>query len=172
MANKEHGRSIVLLLIPLIFLSLIFQIIHLPDFLMENRPSLIILVLIFFTTLEKFRFSLEIAFALGIVLDLLTGAPLCVNALILASQVYLITAQFKRFKLYALWQQSIIIGVVNLIVNFIAYWLEHIIGQSAYDINFLLPALFVAILWIPLNIIFKALATMLSIQINSENNDL
>ncbi|MDO5351901.1 MAG: rod shape-determining protein MreD [Succinatimonas sp.] len=172
MVTKEHNRSLIFIFIPLILVALIFQIVHLSNFMMENRPSLLALILIFFTTLERFRFGIEIAFLIGLILDLLSGAPLGINALICAAHVYIISSQFKRFRLYVFWQQAIIIGIINLIINVIAYWLEHIIGQSYYEVNFLLPALFTAILWPLVRFLCLILAQTFSISINEEKKNL
>ncbi len=86
--------------------------------------------------------------------------------------LHIISSQFKRFKLYVFWQQAIIIGIINLIINVIAYWLEHIIGQSYYEVNFILPALFTAILWPLVKFLCLILAQTFSISINEEKKDL
>lgn len=172
MVAKEHGRSLIFIFIPLMLVALIFQIIHLSDFMMENRPSLLVLVLIFFSIQDKFRFDIEAAFIVGLLLDLLSGAPLGINALICASHVYIISSQFKRFKQYVFWQQAIIIALINLLINFIAYWLEHIIGQSYYEVNFILPSLFTAILWPAVSFLCQLLAKTFSISLNEEKKNL
>ena len=172
MNTKEQGRSLIFIFIPLVVIALLFQIIHLSDFMMENRPNLLVLILVFFTTLNKFHFGIETAFITGLILDLLSGAPLGINALICAAHVYIITSQFKRFSLYALWQQSILIMILNLIINVITYWLEHIIGQSYYEVNFLLPALFTAILWPLVNFLCLLLAQTFSISAKEEKKNI
>ncbi|MBQ9274308.1 MAG: rod shape-determining protein MreD [Succinivibrio sp.] len=145
--NREPRHSALIVFVPLLMVALVFHIVRFPDFLNANRPDLLVLLCIFFTTLRRSWFNVEIAWVAGLLLDLLSGAPLGVHALLFAAQVYLIGSQFRNFASYSLWQQTIIIGVINLLANVIGYWLEHVIGQNVYDAPFVIPALLTAVLW-------------------------
>ena len=76
------------------------------------------------------------AWICGLILDLLTGAPLAINALICAAQVFVIRTQFKRFSNYVIYQQAIIIGLVNIIAHVAAYWLAPLLGAGNFHVNF------------------------------------
>ncbi|MGN0916530.1 MAG: rod shape-determining protein MreD [Succinivibrio sp.] len=164
--SKEKGKSALFVLIPMILLTIFLQVIHLPQILSENRPDLLILVIIFFGMNSGFPFKLETSWIAGIILDLVTGAPLGINAFMVCTQVYLIGTQFHNFKKYAIWQQAIIIGVINLVVSVLGFWIEHIIGQSYYEAKFLIPAVATAVFWPIIYVLCTVLCVSLSVKIN------
>lgn len=161
---KNPQNSYIFVLIATIFIAMILQVIHLPEIISENRPDFLILIILFFSIHTDFSLKLETAWIVGIILDLLTGAPLGINAFIMCTQVYLIATQFKNFAKFNIWQQTSIIGLINLIVSILGYWIEHIIGQSYYEINFLIPALATAVFWPITYLICSILCNTLSIS--------
>lgn len=155
--NDSNRRSIYVVFLPLIFIGLVLQIIRLPDLLENNRPDFIVLVLIYFSVLDNRQLSIEIAWITGLLLDLLSGAPLGINAFMMAAQVYLIVSQFTKFAAYRIWQQAIIICVINLLVNVIGYWIGHILGLNYSHSSYIIPSVMLFALW-PL---FYAVSTIL-----------
>ncbi|WP_295351672.1 rod shape-determining protein MreD [uncultured Succinivibrio sp.] len=146
-SGKDNRNSFLLLLVPMLFVGLILQIIHLPEVVSLNRPDFLTLIILFFSIYSNFSLKIEVSWLVGIFLDLATGAPLGINALIISAQIYLITTQFKNFYKYRLWQQVIIVGIINFLVTILCYWIEHIIGRSYYEINFLIPSVSTAVFW-------------------------
>ena len=147
-SNKDRNRSSYLIvLIPMLLIVLILAIVHLPAPISDNRPDLIVLIILFFSQNPKFKLNIEVAFVTGIVLDLVSGAPLGINAFLVCLQLYLITTQFSAFYKFSMWQQIVIIAVINLLSNVLGYWLEHIIGQSYYEVNFIIPTIATACFW-------------------------
>ena len=147
--DKENKHTILIMLLPVLLAALILQLIRLPGFFGDNRPDFMVLALLYFAAIINIRLKIELAWLAGLVLDLLNGSPLGINALLYAAQIYIIGTQFRNFASYAVWQQAIIIGLVNILVNIIGYWLEHIIGQTYYAINFVIPGILMALLWFP-----------------------
>ena len=93
-SNKDRNRSSYLIvLIPMLLIALILAIVHLPAPISDNRPDLIVLIILFFSQNPKFKLNIEVAFVTGIVLDLVSGAPLGINAFLVCLQLYLITTQ-------------------------------------------------------------------------------
>lgn len=162
--TKNTKKSYVFVLIASIFIAMILQVIHLPVVISENRPDFLILIILFFSIHTDFSFKLETAWIVGIMLDLVTGAPLGINAFIMCTQVYLIGTQFTNFAKFNIWQQTSIIGLVNLVVSILGYWIEHIIGQSYYEINFLIPAAATAVFWPIIYLICSILCDTFSIS--------
>ena len=147
--DKENRHTVLIIMLPVMMVALILQLIRLPGFFGDNRPDFMVLALLYFAAIINIRLKIELAWLSGLVLDLLNGSPLGLNALLFATQIYIVGTQFRNFSTYSVWQQAVIIGVVNILVNIIGYWLEHIIGQSYYDINFVLPGIVMAVLWFP-----------------------
>ena len=169
MANKETNTSASMVIIPLLFIALILQIVHLPTFLSDNRPDLLTLIIIYFSMSGKIKLSIELSFVMGIIVDLISGSPLGIHAFTISLQVYLISSQFY-FSKYKIYQQVVIVAIINLFTNAIGYWLEHIIGQSYYEINFLYPALITACCWPIIYLICQILCTTFSINSNDKEN--
>lgn len=168
--NKENKNSLLLLLIPMIFIALILHIVRLPSIVSPYRPDLLLLVLIFFSMSEKLKAKIEFSFVCGIILDLLTGAPLGISAFMLSAQVYLLNNNLFDFKTYSLWQQTLLIAIINLIVSFIAYWIYHLIGQSFYEASFIIPALSTALFWPVIYILSYILCGVFSIELEKKES--
>ena len=148
MNNSKNMHSPLLLIIPLLIVTMVLEIMHLPGFLQENRPDFPVIILVFFSAILKSRTCIELSWVTGLVLDLLTGAPLGINALTFCAQVYVIAWQFKDFKNYKLYQQALVIGCVALVIRTVGYWLAHIIMQTSFSLNIIYPSLLMAGLWL------------------------
>ncbi len=151
--KKRRAGPQVSALLAALLVAVILEIASLGDFLDEQKPEFAALVLVYYAAVARLGFSIELALVAGLAVDLLQGAPLGINALALCAQVYLISSQFESFRLYSYWQQALITGIVNLIVSVTCYWLAHMLGQSAYEANFMIPALLLAALWFPFRLL-------------------
>lgn len=154
--RRGTGAKLSVILIALM-LAVILEIVSLSDFLDQQKPEFAAVVLIYYSAITRFRFGIELALLTGFTIDLLQGAPLGINALTLCAQVYLICSQFQNFRVYLLWQQAVIVGMVNIVVGVTCYWLAHMLGQTAYEANFLIPAGLLVLLWFPFRIILDFL---------------
>lgn len=167
----QHSHSSLILFLPVLLVVFLLEITSVPEFFKDYRPDLLSITFLYFAILEPRKYSIEVAWLCGIVLDLLTGAPFGVNALILASQIYIIMASFKYFVQYALYQQVIIIAIVHAIADVAIYWLEHILGQSNAESSFIIPAITTAIMWPIVCLILGFLCKILGLVKDSENNN-
>ncbi|MCI5576822.1 MAG: rod shape-determining protein MreD [Succinivibrio sp.] len=170
MINKEKNSSALIVLIPSLLVALILQIVHLPTFLSDNRPDLLTLIILYFSMTNRIKLSLELAFFVGLTVDLITGSPLGIHVFTIALQVYLISSQFN-FEKYKIYQQVLIVAIVNLVTNCIGYWLEHLIGQRYYEINFLYPALITALCWPLIYLVLQILCATFSVVTDKDNID-
>ena len=171
MIKNKDQRPSVFLLLPLLLITIILEITTLPPFLEENRPYFPVLVLIFFSSVIHVRFCMEFAWISGLIIDLLVGAPLGINALTFCAQVYLISWQFKEFNHYSLWQQALSIGVVSYVVRIVAYWIAHLILHTNYEINFVIPSVILALLWIPASPLLKVFTGNSGTANNASDNN-
>ncbi len=147
MQNPVEPRSSYLLFFPLVIFALIVGIVRLPEVVAPFRPDIVTLVLIFFAMYDPGRFSIGWAWICGLLLDLLTGAPLAQNALCEALQIYLISSQFRRFAIFAKWQQMIVIYIINILGHTLGYWISHIAGTVTYNTNIIYPSVVTALIW-------------------------
>ncbi|MBU3827424.1 MAG: rod shape-determining protein MreD [Candidatus Anaerobiospirillum merdipullorum] len=171
MAAANDSRSTYFLFFPLLFMALVIDIIRLPEIINPYRPDILSLCVIFFATFDPARVNIGWAWIAGLLLDLLTGAPLSQHALCLALQVFLILSQFQRFALFALWQQILIILVVNLLGHVLGYWISHLAGQVNYEESIAASSVVTAALWpvISLLCLFLCRALNLAPPAHKEN---
>lgn len=145
--QKDSGKKIYSLFVPLIILSLLIDIFALPESIEIWKPNFTLLFLIFFASFDPSKVNIEIAFVFGLILDLLLASPLGSYAFIFCTQIYIIVSQFKRFYSYAIYQQLFLVGIISFISFAITYWLLHLIGVPTYEVAFLQKSLSMAILW-------------------------
>lgn len=148
MATKnEIQRSTYAVFIPLLAISVCYEILPLSEALDIYRPDISAILLIYFAIFDYRRVNVEIAFVAGLIIDLLKGAPLGCNALLLSSMVFAILFIYRKFKNFLRYQQSLTIGLIYLVVHIIGYWLIHVINQNDFSTFFVNKALSIAILW-------------------------
>lgn len=141
------------------------EIVHLPVEVATYRPDFMALLLLFFAIFDPLRINVGIAWITGLLLDLLTGAPMGINGLVMAFQIFVVVSQFKHFAQYAIWQQTIIIGIINALTHAGVYWLEHLIGQANSTPSlFLSQSLSTMVFWPIMHFIFSVIWQMFNIQ--------
>ncbi|EWH01253.1 rod shape-determining protein MreD [Halomonas sp. BC04] len=101
-------------------------------------------------------------FVLGILLDLIEGAPLGQNALTLSLLAFLAALVYPRFRTYSLFQQSLLILVLLGLVQIVEQWLRTLFGPFSMHLAFLLPSLIGAVLWPWLTTMFQAMERRLA----------
>jgi len=128
-------------------LGLILTQVPLPDFLVWSRPEWVALVLIYWVMVVPHRVGLVSAFAIGILLDLVRGSVLGLNALSLTIIAFLVLLLYKRLRMFPLWQQSMMVLVLVGINQLLFYWMQGITGTAVAGLMFLLPSVISALIW-------------------------
>ena len=70
------------------------------------------------------RVSVGSAFFLGMIIDLIEGSTLGVHALSLSIVTYLVSFRHQLLRNMALWQQSLVIMVLSVLMQFFVFWSE------------------------------------------------
>lgn len=107
------------------FLSLL----PLPHWLEPLRPYWVALVIVYWSLEVQPPFRLGMAFALGLLLDLLLGSLLGMHALSLVVMVFLVSRFRARMRFFPPWQQAL--AVLALLVNdrIILLWITALMGE-------------------------------------------
>ena len=169
--KREPKHTSYIVFFPALFFMLVFEIMHLPSSISQFRPDFVSLLVIYFATNDPLRVNVGMAWISGLLLDLLSGAPLGFNALALAFQVYVIAVRFSHFNAFMIWQQMIIIGLVNFISYVGVYWLSHMLGQANYSPSFGWYALVTMFIWPVIWCIFRLLWTACNVSSASEREE-
>lgn len=143
--GQAEGGSLIIFATVLV--GLILSQIPLPELLVWYRPEWVALVLIYWVLSVPHRIGLGSAFSMGLLLDVIRGSVLGLNALSLTIIAYLILLLYKRIRMFPLWQQSLIVIVLVGINQLLFFWMQGITGTTSGGFHFLIPALISGMFW-------------------------
>jgi len=125
----------------------LLMIIPLPELLVPLRPFWVALVLIFWCLETQDMVSLDGAFLIGLLLDLLTDSLLGMHALELVVLVYLVKRFRARLRFFPPWQQAL--SVLALLVNdrIIVLWIVSLRGDALPPLSYWLSPVIGTVLW-------------------------
>ena len=96
----------------------------------------------------SYRVGIGSAWCAGLILDILKGSVLGLNAIGLVIVAYVTSSIHLRFRMFSSIQQSGLVLVLLGINLFLSHWLEVITGYTAAsDMMFIMGALTSAVLW-------------------------
>jgi rod shape-determining protein MreD len=135
-------------LIPVsIIVALILQIMPMPALVDMYRPDWLLLILCYWTMALPNRVGVGMTAICGIVLDILYGTTLGVHSFAMAIPVYLVAANYQRFRNYSVIQQAIMIFILSMVYHMLVYWLLYWLTGVQFRFEFLWPVLTSVFLW-------------------------
>ncbi|ALM52940.1 rod shape-determining protein MreD [Halomonas huangheensis] len=140
-----------------LLLALCLQVMPMAEGWQVWRPDWLGLMLIYWCMQQPERVGVFHGFVFGLLLDLIEGAPLGQNALILSLLAFLGALVYPRFRTYSLIQQAVLILVLLGLSQLVEQWLRTLFGPFSMHLSFLIPSLIGAALWPWLATLFKAL---------------
>jgi len=139
-------------------IALALEVLPLPTWAEPARPGWVITVLIWWCLNQPQRVNVGTAFALGIVLDVLKGTLLGQHALAL-SLVAALSARFHlQLRVFPLWQQTSLIGLLALLAGVMLWWTDGISGQPSSLLLRVPSVITTALLWPWLAELMRSLA--------------
>lgn len=127
--------------------ALMLSIVPLPDWLDTWRPDWVALTIVFWSLALPRRISLGSAWVVGLALDTLKGALLGQHALALTLVSYFVVKFHLRMRVFPLGQQTISVGLLILIYEFILFWIDGVVGYPNMSIARFAPVLSSAAIW-------------------------
>lgn len=112
------------------FIAYLLAIVPFPEWAMNYRPEWVPLVLIYWVMALPYRAGIGSAWIAGLVLDILEGSILGLNALALVIIAYITLSLHRRLRMFSLLQQSGLVGVLVGLNLVMCHWLRIISGQS------------------------------------------
>lgn len=130
------------------FVAYLLAIVPFPDWAADYRPEWVAMVLIYWVMALPYRIGIGFAWLTGLLLDVLEGSLLGLNALALAIIAYITLSLHQRLRMFSSLQQSaLILSLVGLNLMLV-HWVEIAAGQStASNLLFLLAAVSSAFVW-------------------------
>lgn len=128
-------------------IAMMLTILPLPNWSIWLRPEWLLLVVVYWCLAIPERMSVGIAWALGLLLDVLEGTLLGQHALALAVVAYFIVKFHPRIRLFPIWQKTVIVFVLSVVYLGLLYWIQGMMGVLPNTWEYWLPAITTALLW-------------------------
>ncbi len=145
MQRRPHATWVIFLTF---FIAYLLAIVPFPDWAMNYRPEWVPMVVIYWAMALPHRVGIGSAWVAGIVLDVLEGSVLGLNALGLVIIAYITLNLHLRLRMFsALQQAGLVLALVgiNLVLH---HWLRIVTGETVTaGLMFLMGALTSAIIW-------------------------
>jgi rod shape-determining protein MreD len=145
---RSHGLWVIA---ASFLLAMILSIVALPDFIPYEvgylRPHWVALVLIYWVIALPYRIGIVVAWVLGLALDVLLGSLLGQHALSLIIVAYVASSLYQRLRMFAVWQQSLIVFAIIGLNQLVNFWIESIAGTTQWSMWYLLPSVVSALVW-------------------------
>jgi rod shape-determining protein MreD len=111
--TPQGGSFIVITII----IAMLLMLVPLPDNVRFARPEWVLMTLIYWAMALPQRIGVGYAWCIGLLMDVLMGGTLGVEAFSYAFVIYLILRFHLQLRQYPLWQQALSIMVFVLVVN-------------------------------------------------------
>ncbi len=144
MSRGREGRNLAILTIAA---ALLLTEVPLPPALLPLKPYWVALVVVYWTLELPDGISLGLAFAIGLALDLFSGALMGLHALSLVIMVFLVRHFRSRLRFYPTWQQAL--ALLALLVNdrIVLLWITIFLGEPIPTWKYWLSPLVGAAVW-------------------------
>ena len=140
-----------------LLVALVLTVLPLPASVEAMRPYWVALVLIYWHLESGRLHDLGPAFALGLLVDVLTGSLLGRHALSLVILNFLVGRFRNRTRFFPPWQQALAVGALLLNDRFVNLWIVGLLEQTWPGPGFWLPPLVGMALWPWLFLLLDAL---------------
>jgi len=137
-------------------LAMMLAIAPVPDWASPFRPDWVALALIYWTMMVPKKYSVGIAWIVGLVLDVAQGTLLGQHALVLSLVVY-VTAKFHlQLRQFPLLQLSATVFAMLGLYQFILFWINGVAGVNAPSVTYWGPIISGALVWPLLNVVLAS----------------
>jgi rod shape-determining protein MreD len=150
--TKAHATWVIHLSL---LIALLIVLLPLPMDWRFLRPDIAALVLFYWALALPHRVGVATAFALGMGLDLIEGAPLGLSSPGLMLATLILQFNYQRIRQFDPIQQSVVILVLMLLSTGIEQWLRNVTGVPALSVGALFALLFSMVCWIPLRAVLR-----------------
>ena len=144
--NTTSANSTYIIFISFL-IAIVLMIFPLPDFLVWWRPSWLLMVVIYWTIALPHRVGIVAAWLLGIIADVALSSVLGIHGLTFALISYLILVMTNRLRLFPLWKQSAIVGLMvgfDLVLNL---WIQNFFETQPKHGAYWLPIITSTLVW-------------------------
>lgn len=145
-------------------LALLLTTLPMPETFEWGRPQWVAITLIYWVIALPHRVGVWSAWVLGLLMDILLGNLLGVNALSLALMAFLVQSNHQRIRMYPPWQQGLWVLVLVAMQQLLLQAAQWASGAATGSFLFMLPALISGFLWPWLFVILRGMRRALRVS--------
>ena len=142
--TPQQGRLVIL---ATLCVALLLTIMPIPDWARHFRPAWVALILIYWAMALPHRVGIGVAFATGIMLDVISGTLLGQHALGLAVIIYITLHLHQRVRLFPAWQQSLVVLALLLLDHMLNLWVIGLTREHPPGLEYWIAPLVGMLLW-------------------------
>jgi len=144
MTARRESRSLFFLTV---VAAALLSLLPLPEMLMPFKPYWVALVMIYWSLETKDMVSLGLAFAIGLMFDILSTSLMGMHGLSLVVMVFLVQRFRSRLRFFPPWQQAL--SVLALLANdrIILIWITALLGEPMPTWEYWLSPLTGMVIW-------------------------
>ncbi len=145
MQQRAHAIWVIFLSF---FIAYLLAIVPFPEWAMNYRPEWVPMVMIYWVMALPYRVGIGSAWVVGIILDVLEGSVLGLNALGLVIIAYVTLNLHQRLRMFSALQQAGLVFALVGINLVLGHWLQIVTGQTvSSSLMFLMAAMTSAVIW-------------------------
>ncbi|WMY96489.1 MAG: rod shape-determining protein MreD [Arsenophonus sp.] len=144
--HQNDGSRLWVIWLSFLF-AIILEQIPCPKQFIYYRPTWLILILIYWVMALPHRISVGSGFFLGILMDLMQGITFGIHAFINSMICYLVSCKYQLFRNMEIWQQSLVIVGLSVIMNFTLFLMEFFSSVVLFHPEIFLNCLINGVLW-------------------------
>ena len=130
-----------------IVVALILSIVQLPGSIEHFRPDWVALALIYWTMMLPQRYSVGIAWLVGLVLDVAQGTLLGQHALALVAVTFLTSRFHLLMRVFPMSQLTATVFALLAVYQFLLFWINGVAGIDARAMTYWGPVIAGTIVW-------------------------
>ncbi|HEX5340159.1 MAG TPA: rod shape-determining protein MreD [Gammaproteobacteria bacterium] len=146
MSSRQPSRAYWVIAVSYL-IALLLTIWPIPDWAEPFRPAWILLTTVYWCLFLPHRVGVISAFAVGLLLDTLTGSLLGEHALALTLVAWVVLRLHLQIRVYPWWQQALAVVLLMLLYTLIPFWVDGVLGYTGSSFTRWMPVLSTAILW-------------------------
>ena len=147
MRQAMSSRRDVGLVIGSLVVALALEVLPLPGWAEPARPAWVAALLVWWCLNSPQRANVGVAFALGMLMDVLKGSVLGQHALALTLVAFLAARFHLQVRVFPRWQQTTTVGLLTLLLGTMLWWTDGISGHPSRLAMRLPSVITTALLW-------------------------
>jgi len=129
------------------FIALVLYILPLPIAISATRPSFLLLLVFYWVLALPQKVGVMHACFLGLIVDILLGSTLGVNALLLSLVSYFVTSYYQKIRNFNMAKTTITIGILVFVDYLFLYWIASSERNIVLHDYYFIPLLTSMLIW-------------------------